>query len=128
MTNKMINMLRNNQEVKEETRVMRIYKPDVDGIVNYDKYDNSVTLLQYASGSSGINAQKANVMIYFTPCLSADFWMQSKKRIHRINQTKACFYYQLVVKNSIEEKIYEALARGEDFNDRLFEEYESGNG
>lgn len=39
MTNKMINMLRNNQEVKEETRVMRIYKPDVDGIVNYDKYD-----------------------------------------------------------------------------------------
>lgn len=32
-------MLKNNQKDKEETRVMRIYKPDVDGIVNYDQYD-----------------------------------------------------------------------------------------
>ena len=32
-------MLKKTQEVKEETRVMRIYKPDADGIVNYDKYD-----------------------------------------------------------------------------------------
>ena len=114
--------------VKELDRPISVCNGKEHNMDNYDKYNNSVTLLQYASGSSGINVQKSNVMIYFTPCLSADFWMQSKKRIHRINQIKPCFYYQLVVKNSIEEKIYEALARGEDFNDRLFEEYERENG
>lgn len=110
--------------VKELDRPISVCNGKEHNMDNYDKYDNSVTLLQYASGSSGINAQKANIMIYFTPTVSCDCFMQSKKRIHRINQTKPCFYYQLVVKNSIEEKIYEALARGEDFNDRLFEEYE----
>lgn len=110
--------------VKELDRPLSVVNGKEHNMDNYDKHDNSITLIQYASGSSGINAQKSNIMIYFTPCESADMWMQSKKRIHRINQTNHCFYYQLIVKNSIEEKIYEALARGEDFNDRLFEEYE----
>ena len=108
--------------VKSLDRPISVINGKVHDMENYDKYDNSVTLIQYIAGSSGINAQKANIIVYFSPTVSCDAWMQSKKRIHRINQTKPCFYYQLIVKNSIEEKIYESLAKGEDYTQKLFEE------
>lgn len=111
--------------VKDLHRPLSVVNGKEHNMDNYDKYENSVTLIQYMSGSSGINAQKSNIMVYFSPTVSCDCWMQSKKRIHRIGQQKPCFYYQLVVKSSIEEKIYKALAKGEDYTERLFEEEEN---
>lgn len=90
----------------------------------YDECDNSVTFVQYQAGSFGLNLQKANKVIYFSPPLSCEHWMQSKKRIHRINQTKPCFYYMLVCKDSIEERIYSNLNKGVDYTEKLFEEDE----
>lgn len=86
----------------------------------YENEENSVTLCQYQAASKGLNLQKANKIIYFTPTLSVENWMQSQKRIHRIGQEKPCFYYLLTCKNSIEEDIYKALERGVDFTDKLF--------
>ena len=70
----------------------------------------------------GLNLQKANRMIYYTPPLSSELYEQSRKRIHRINQTKTCFYYQLTCKGSVEEKIYNTLAMRRDYTEALFEE------
>lgn len=89
---------------------------------NYDNVRNSVTLIQYQAGAMGLNLQKANKMIFFTPPLSSELFEQSKKRIHRIGQISSCFYYKLVVKNSIEEKIYQTLEMRKDYTDKLFEE------
>lgn len=83
--------------------------------------DDSITLIQYQSGSSGLNLQKANKIIYFSPTLSADLYMQSKKRTHRYGQDRDCFYYNLVTEKSIEEKIYKALKNREDYTNKLFE-------
>lgn len=88
----------------------------------YEQYDNAVTFIQYQAGSMGLNLQKANKIIYFTPPLSSEFFEQSKKRIHRIGQSKTCFYYYLVCRNSIEEKIYDTLAMRRDYTNALFEE------
>lgn len=87
----------------------------------YDQYDDSVTFIQYQAGAMGLNLQKANKIIYFTPPLSSELFEQSKKRIHRIGQEKPCFYYQLVCRNSVEEKIYRTLAMRRDYTDALFE-------
>lgn len=87
----------------------------------YNEYDNSVTLIQYQAGSMGLNLQKANKIVYFTPCLSSELFEQSKKRIHRIGQNKNCFYYELICKDSVEEKIYKTLALRKDFTEKLFE-------
>ena len=87
---------------------------------NYEEENNSVTLIQYQSGAMGLNLQKANKIIYFSPCLSSELFEQSKKRIHRIGQSKPCFYYQLVCENSVEEKIYKVLAMRKDFTEKLF--------
>lgn len=90
----------------------------------YEEYDNSVTAIQYQAGAMGLNLQKANKIIYFTPTLSSELFEQSKKRIHRIGQESTCFYYELVCKNSIEEKIYKTLEMRRDYTDKLFEEEE----
>lgn len=114
---------------KEELNILKsvINKPysEVNGSVkdltNYENKSNSVTFIQYQSGSMGLNLQKANKIIYFTLPLSCDNYMQSLKRIHRIGQKGTCFYYLMICKNSIEDKIYKALKRGEDYTNKLFE-------
>ena len=99
----------------------------VKDLSNYENEDNSITFIQYQAGAKGLNLQKANKIIYFTPTEKCEDWMQSKKRIHRIGQNRTCFYYQLICKNSIEERIYEALEKGVDYTDYLFKEYEREN-
>lgn len=86
----------------------------------YESESNSITFIQYQAGAKGLNLQKANKVIYFTPTLKCEDWMQSQKRIHRIGQDRACFYYTLTVKNSIEKQIYKSLKAGVDYTDELF--------
>lgn len=88
----------------------------------YERCDDSITFIQYQAGAMGLNLQKANKIVYFTPPLSSELFEQSKKRIHRIGQEKPCFYYYLTCKDSIEEKIYQTLAMRRNYTEALFEE------
>lgn len=88
----------------------------------YEEQENSITFIQYQAGAMGLNLQKANKIVYFTPPLSSELFEQSKKRIHRVGQNKTCFYYYLTCKGSIEERIYSTLKMRRDYTDRLFEE------
>ena len=90
----------------------------------YEGKDNSITFIQYQAGAMGLNLQKANKIVYFTPPLSSELFEQSKKRIHRIGQQKICFYYYLTCKGSVEEKIYKTLEMRKDYTEALFEQEE----
>ena len=92
---------------------------DLDG---YERFDNSITFIQYQAGAMGLNLQKANKIIYYSPPLSSELYEQSKKRTNRIGQDRTCYYYNLTVTGSIEERIYKTLAMRKDFTERLFEE------
>ena len=116
-----------NNELDALKRICRQYdKPtaEVNGHTKdldaYETANNSVTLVQYQSGAKGLNLQLANKLIYFSPTLSVEDYMQSIKRIHRIGQSKPCFYYRLICKRSVENRIYDALERGVDFTEQLF--------
>lgn len=87
----------------------------------YNNNDDSITLVQYQSGSAGVNLQLANKMIYYSPPIKSDFYEQSKKRIHRIGQESKCCYWKLITTNSIEQKIYNVLDQKKDYTDQLFE-------
>ena len=86
----------------------------------YENVENSVTAIQYQSGAMGLNLQLANKIIYFSLPLSSELFEQSKKRIHRIKQKKPCYYYVLLTKNSIDEKIYKTLKTRNDYTLELF--------
>lgn len=88
----------------------------------YEQQNDSITFIQYQAGAMGLNLQKANKIVYFTPPLSSELFEQSKKRIHRIGQSKPCFYYYLTCKSSVEEKIYKTLKMRKDYTEKLFEE------
>lgn len=83
--------------------------------------ERAILFVQYQAGAMGLNLQKANKIVYFTPPLSSELFEQSKKRTHRIGQEKTCFYYYLTCKNSVEEKIYNTLAMRKDYTEALFE-------
>lgn len=91
----------------------------------YEEYSNSVTIIQYLAGAMGHNLQKSRRIVYFTPPLSSELFEQSKKRIHRIGQNETCFYYELICKDSIEERIYKRLEMRKDYTDKLFEKERS---
>lgn len=86
----------------------------------YNKNDDTVTLVQYQSGSSGVNLQLSNKIIYYSPPVKSDFFEQSKKRIHRIGQDSRCTYWKLITKGSIEERIYNTLDLKRDYTEELF--------
>lgn len=93
----------------------------IKALNNYENKSDSITFIQYQAGAMGLNLQKANKIIYYSPPLSSELYEQSKKRIHRINQQSTCYYYNLTVTGSIEEKIYKTLAMRKDYTEALFE-------
>lgn len=97
----------------------------VKDMTAYDDYEDSVTLIQYQSGSFGLNLQKCCHTIYFSPPLSTEHYEQSKARTRRIGQERSCFYYQLIMSDSIENHIYKVLDARRNFNESLFEDYEN---
>lgn len=105
---------------KAQKREFSIVNGNRKDLTCYETFSDSVTLIQYQAGAMGLNLQKANKIVYFTPPLSSELYEQSKKRIHRIGQQKPCFYYRLVCKNSIEGRIYETLEKRQNFTEKLF--------
>ena len=102
-------------------RPYSIVNGSVKDLTTYESENACITLIQYQAGAMGLNLQKANKIIYFTPTLSSELFEQSKKRIHRIGQNNTCFYYYLISKGSIEEKIYKTLKMRKDYTEALFE-------
>jgi len=90
----------------------------------YENDSQSVTLVQYQARAHGLNLQKANKMVMFSPPLSCELWDQAKARIHRLGQEHPQMYWYLVTEHSIEERIYEALEEGHDYTVELFKEAE----
>lgn len=94
----------------------------IRALQNYEQKEDSITFIQYQAGAYGLNLQKACRIIYFTPPLSSELFEQSKKRIHRIGQKSTCFYYYLICRCTVEEKIYEVLKQRKDYTEQLFED------
>ncbi|WP_241690484.1 DEAD/DEAH box helicase [Ligilactobacillus salivarius] len=105
---------------KNKIRPISIVNGKTKNLTNYETKDDSITLIQYQAGSMGLNLQKANKIVYFTPPQQSELYEQSKKRIHRIGQERSCFYYNLIVEKSVEERIYRALKERRDYTDELF--------
>lgn len=91
----------------------------------FEDNDNAVILVQYKSGSTGIDfLKKSYVGIFY--CLPDSYieFYQAKGRLNRVGQTKKPLYYLLVSegKYSVDGMNYEALSNKQDFNDNFFEE------
>lgn len=91
--------------------------PDKD---DWDDLKNSVTIVQYQAGSAGIELQYANIVVIYTPTYSYQNHVQALGRAYRNGQTKKVTVYEYMTKGTIEETVYAALERKEDFTEELF--------
>lgn len=111
------------KDLVSENRPISIVNGQTKDLTAYNDKNNAITFIQYQAGAYGLNLQKANKVIYFSLPLgigSCDLWEQSKKRIHRIGQHNTCFYYYLLVKDSIEIWNLNLLKTGKELTDDLF--------
>ncbi|MGX7091210.1 DEAD/DEAH box helicase [Hutsoniella sourekii] len=81
---------------------------------------NSVTLVQYQAGAAGIELQYANVVVYYTPTFSYQDYAQSLGRTHRNGQKKKVTALQFKTIATVEQDVWQALDRKEDFDRELY--------
>lgn len=82
--------------------------------------NSKVFVINIASGSTGLNLQNASYCIYYELTDNVLTYRQSLKRIHREGQVESrVYYYFLLTKNSVEEKIFSSLEEGIDISNRL---------
>ena len=86
----------------------------------WDKIKNSVTLVQYQAGSAGIELQYANLVVYYTPTFSYQDYAQSLGRTHRNGQKKKVTVLQFKTIGTVEEDVWQALERKEDFDKTIY--------
>jgi len=104
-----------------QNRPVSIINGQEKDLTAYEQEDDSVTLIQYQAGAMGLNLQKANKIVYFTVPDKSELFEQSKKRIHRIGQKQTCFYYLMLVKNSVEtNEVLPTLKVRKEWTDELF--------
>lgn len=91
----------------------------------FEKNNNAVVLVQYKSGSTGVDwLKKSYVGIFYSLPDSYIEFYQAKGRLNRVGQTKKPLYYLLVSKGkySVDNINYEALMNKQDFSDEFFAE------
>ena len=101
-------------------RRVSVVNGTIKDTTNFMNHEYSVLFVQYQSGAMGLNLQIADIIIYNSLPLSSELYEQSKKRIHRVGQTRPCTYYILKCMNSVEEKIEKTLNMRKDYTDKLF--------
>lgn len=97
-------------------------KEEVDA---FQSDDSNVFLISLKAGGTGLNLTKAQAVIHFDPWWNVSAQNQATDRAYRIGQTKNVLVYQLLMKNTIEEKIYEMQKRKKEMSD-LFVENSNG--
>jgi len=77
---------------------------------------------QLSAGGVGINLQTASLTVYYENTFSLADRMQSEDRTHRIGQTNNPVYIDLFYANTIDEKIFKAIQKKQDFAETVLQE------
>ena len=108
------------KKLKKKVYEVSGQKSEIPNVDEWDDLKNSVTIVQFQAGSAGIELQYANLVIIYTPTYSYQNHVQALGRAYRNGQTKKVTVYEYMAKGTIEEAVYAALERKEDFTEELF--------
>lgn len=67
--------------------------------------------VQIQAGSEAVDFTAARYAVYYSLGFSLKDYEQSLRRVHRPGQTRETFYYHLIAKGTVDEKVYSALAQ-----------------
>lgn len=92
---------------------------------NENDSPEKVFLISLKAGNAGLNLTAADYVFLFDPWWNTAVQQQAIDRTHRIGQTKTVFAYNMVCKNTIEEKIIHLQQRKKKLADELVTQEES---
>jgi len=103
---------------------IRIYSGTKDHQKELAKFNNDpdcrVAVVNHQSGAMSLNLQIANYVIYYESPTGPVGRQQSIKRCHRGGQDKRVFFYDIIMKRTVDERIQMHLEAGKDLMESLF--------
>jgi len=81
----------------------------VNELEDWKAAKNAMLVVQMQSGAEGIDLTKAHTAIYYSRNYSLALYEQSKARIYRPGQRFPCRYIHLVIENTFDEHLFQAL-------------------
>jgi SNF2 family DNA or RNA helicase len=96
----------------------------VNEIKAWQAGERTILGVQIQSGSEGQDMVRAHYVVYFSIGLDLKNYLQSRRRVWRPGQTQAVLYVHLLVKGSIDERVYHALLARDAFLESVLAEQE----
>lgn len=94
-------------------------------VKEFNRGEVKVFLISLKAGGTGLNLTGADTVIHFDPWWNPAVEDQATDRAYRIGQKKKVQVIKYVMKDSIEEKIYELQKRKKQLSDQLIQAWES---
>ena len=88
--------------------------------------DYRVFVGQIAAAGMGLTLTAASTMVFYSLDYSMSNFVQAKARIHRVSQTENCHYIYLVAKDTVDNKVINALQNKVDLAKALVDDYRNG--
>ena len=77
----------------------------------FQNKDTKLLLCNISVGKYSLTLTSSSTILYYSMGFSTEEFIQSSDRIHRISQTKTCLYVPLLIKNGIDEYIYNSVIK-----------------
>jgi SNF2 family DNA or RNA helicase len=94
-----------------------------------DKFQNDpnvkVFIGQLQTTGMGLTLTAADTAVFYSLSYNFADYEQAKARIHRIGQKNTCTYIHLIAKNSIDEKVLDALSKKKNIADLVVDNWRS---
>lgn len=89
--------------------------------------DGQVLAVQIATGGLGVDLTRACYCVYYSVGYSLSEYEQSMARVHRPGQERAVTYVQLIMQNTVDEKVYAALEQKKNVVEMVLRDMEADN-
>ena len=101
---------------------------DRDEQVRRFQVNSAVTVFigQIATAGMGITLTAASTMVFFSLDYSMSNYEQTRARIHRVGQHQPCTYIHLVARDTVDEKVLQALRDKANLAKALVDDYRAG--
>ncbi|MBE6998837.1 MAG: hypothetical protein E7428_01450 [Ruminococcaceae bacterium] len=94
-------------------------------VQEFNKDETPIFLISLRAGGTGLNLTSADVVIHYDPWWNISVQNQATDRAHRIGQEKNVQVFKLLVKDSIEDKIFELQHHKESISRAVITESET---
>lgn len=103
-------------------RPYSMYNGSDHDLTSFKDNDNGVALVQYKSGSTGVNDFViSHICVFYSVPDGSTTMIQAKGRLNRTGQLYKPLFYHLICKDTVEEKVHKMVLEGVDITEDIMQ-------